>query len=178
MITRLFSFRRKPLADLKQHEEYMLAAIEAARQAKIDGGAAIGAVLVNPADNTIVARGESLVGVAKDPTAHAEINAIRELSQRIGSDDLYGYVLYSTLEPCHMCLSAAAWARICEVYFGAYRSDVDQNLFETVNGRDDEDEASRMNLREKARMQVQGGILGKDCAGLLAGYHDGPHHGR
>ncbi len=159
-------------------DEYMRAAIAAAEQARASGGVAIGAVLVDRATGEIVARGGSTVGPTKDPTAHAEVNAIRTAAQKFNTDDLFGLALYSTLEPCHMCLSAAAWARIPEVYFGAYKKDVDASLFDIKGDFSDEAEGERMNLREKTSMKVQGGILESECAQLLAGYGDHQHHGR
>jgi tRNA(Arg) A34 adenosine deaminase TadA len=111
-----------------------------------------------------------------DPTGHAEINCIRRECARLGSDDMYDYILFSTLEPCHMCLSCAAWARIPTVYFGAYRRDVDSSLFETIHHAGDEKEAAHMNLRENRQMHVRGGVLEAECASLLAGYHDRHHH--
>ena len=157
-------------------EDYMRQAIAAAKEAQQEGGVAIGAVLVQDQTGEVVATGGSLVGVTKDPTSHAEINCIRQASTKFGTDDLYGYTLYSTLEPCHMCLSAAAWARIAHVYFGAYRKDVDPSLFETKDVPGDEQEAAHMNLREHTSMQVHGSILENDCAALLRAYHDGPKH--
>jgi len=156
-------------------EAYMQEAIAAAKQAVLNGGAAIGAVIVG-ADGQILARGESIVGVTHDPTSHAEINCIRAASQARGSDDLFDCTLYSTLEPCHMCLSAAAWAKIPQVFFGAYRRDVDETLFDITGDFSDEQEASRMNLRDGIAMQVQGGILEEACAALLAGYHEVSNH--
>lgn len=119
-----------------------------------------------------------MVGPTKDPTAHAEVNAIRAAAQKFHTDDLFGLSLYSTLEPCHMCLSAAAWARIPEVYFGAYKKDVDPSLFDIKGDFSDEQEGGRMNLREKISMRVQGGILEAECASLLATYGDRRHHDR
>ena len=158
------------------NERYMRAAIEAARHAERTGGVAIGAVLVDAASGEIVAAGGSMVGLAHDPTAHAEINAIRNAAKRLSSDDLYNLTLYSTLEPCHMCLSAAAWARIPRVYFGAYRKDVDGSLFDIMGDFSDEAEGGRMNLRERTHMQVKGGVCEAECAALLDAYHDGPRH--
>jgi guanine deaminase len=157
-------------------EHYMRQAIAAARQSVKDGGAAIGAVLVDTATGRVVATGESLVKVSHDPTAHAEIGCIRTAAHELASDDLYGHTLISTLEPCHMCLSAAAWARISTIYFGAYRNDVDPSLFDLLGSFSDEQEAARMNLREQVAMTVTGGILGAQCAKLLAGYRDGSRH--
>jgi len=162
---------------MKDNEWYMQRAVEAAKHAEQTGGVAIGAVLVDRSHGEIVAAGGSVVGLTHDPTAHAEINAIRNAAQRLETDDLYNFALFSTLEPCHMCLSAAAWARIPELYFGAYRKDVDESLFDIKGDFSDEVEGGRMNLREKTSMRVQGGILEKECAALLATYHDSPHHG-
>lgn len=99
------------------NEYYMHLAIEVAQEARDDGGVAIGAVLVKESDGQIIASGGSIVGILKDPTAHAEVNCIRAASALLKTDDMFEYTLFSTLEPCHMCLSAAAWARIYPEYF-------------------------------------------------------------
>lgn len=161
--------------DEQQLQYYMKLAIGEAHKASNLGGVAIGAILVN-AQGAVVGHGGSLVGVMHDPTAHAEINCIRNVCAALGSDDLYGMTLFSTLEPCHMCLSAAAWARITKVYFGAYRKDVDETLFDITGDFSDEKEAARMNLREDKSMQVHGGICEDECAALLAGYHEPYKH--
>jgi guanine deaminase len=155
---------------------YMRLAIEAAQEAKDGGGVAIGAILVKEANGQIIATGGSTVSVNKDPTAHAEVSCIRTAAAQLKTDDLYGYTLFSTLEPCHMCLSAAAWARIPRVYFGAYRKDVDETLFDIKGNFSDEEEAAHMNLREEIGMQVHGGVLESECARLLDTYHDSSRH--
>ena len=154
----------------------MKQAIEVAIKWNSDGGVAIGSVLVNSSTGQVVATGGSSVGPRKDPTAHAEINCIRDAATLLGTDDLYGLTLYSTLEPCHMCLSAAAWARISHLYFGAYRKDVDETLFDIKGDFSDENEGLRMNLRENISMVVKGGVLETVCAELLATYHELPKH--
>jgi len=157
-------------------EAYMRQALQAAQKAVQDGGVAIGAVLVDNATGNVLASGESIVGVTHDPTAHAEINCIRAVAAQRGTDDLYDCTLYSTLEPCHMCLSAAAWSRISKVYFGAYRKDVDESLFDIKGDFSDEREDQLMNLRDGVTMDAQGGILEAECAALLATYHDFVDH--
>ncbi len=157
-----------------QTDGYMKLAIQAAQAAQKDGGIPIGAILVHTASGKVMATGESLVSATKDPTSHAEINCIRAACQQTGNDDLFDYTLYTTLEPCSMCLGAAAWARIANIYFGAYRKDVGPNLFDTIHP-DDESMASHMNLRSDAQMHVQGGILQQQCAALLANYQDTPN---
>jgi len=160
----------------KSNEYYVRIAIEAAQEAKDNGGVAIGAVLVKESSGQIIATGGSVVGVNKDPTAHAEVNCIRAAAALLKTDDMYDFTLYSTLEPCHMCLSAAAWARIPRVFFGAYRKDVDETLFDIKGNFSDEEEAVHMNLREEIGMQVHGGILELECAKLLDRYHDPSKH--
>lgn len=149
-------------------------AIAVAQKAKADGGVPIGAVLIKESTGELITTGESVVGVTYDPTAHAEVNCIRRASQLLKTDNLFDYTLYSTLEPCRMCLSAATWARIPRIFFGAYRKDVDPNLFDTKTLTSDELEAPNMNLRENTTMRVQGGILEATCTALLDGYHDSP----
>lgn len=161
---------------MTSHEAIMRKAIEVAKHAAKTGGVAIGAALVDRKSGQVAAAGGSFVRLTHDPTAHAEINAIRNAARRFETDDLYNLALYSTLEPCHMCLSAAAWARIAEVYFGAYRKDVDATLFDIKGDFSDEAEGKRMNLREHTRMKVQGGVCEADCAALLTGYHDLARH--
>ena len=161
---------------LQLREKYMHEAIKAAKEAQQEGGVAIGAVLVHEQNGTIVATGGSIVALTNDPTAHAEVNCIRQASKDLESDDLTDYTLYSTLEPCHMCLSAAAWARIPRVYFGAYRKDVDTSLFDVSGDYSDEEEAKRMNLRDEHHMTAEGGILEAECAALLDHYHDSKRH--
>ena len=78
-------------------------------------GGPFGAVVVS--DGEIVGEGRNAVIESFDPTAHAEIVAIRDASRRLGRFDLAGAVLYSSCEPCPMCLTAAYWARIARVVF-------------------------------------------------------------
>ena len=161
---------------MQANENYMKLAIKTAIDSKARDGVAIGAVLVDSATGEVIAVGGSQVGPTKDPTAHAEINCIRAAAQQLGSDDLFGLTLFSTLEPCHMCLSASAWARIPRIFFGAYRRDVDETLFDIKGDFSDEREGKRMNLRENLTMSVTGGVLEKECADLLAKYHELPRH--
>ena len=161
---------------MKNHDEYMDEAIEIANTTKLNGGVAIGAILVDNESGLVVSTGGSLVAVTHDPTAHAEINAIRKAAALLRTDDLYNFTLYSTLEPCHMCLSAAAWARIPRVFFGAYKKDVDETLFDIKGDFSDEVEGKRMNLRENIDMHVVGGIKEGVCAQLLAAHYEPPRH--
>lgn len=96
----------------------MAFALEEARLAETRGEVPIGAVLVAP-DGRIAARAGNRTREQSDPTAHAEILAIREACQAIGSERLVDYALYVTLEPCPMCAAAISFARIRRLYYGA-----------------------------------------------------------
>ena len=99
------------------HEEYMRAALELARQAERAGEVPVGAVVV--VDGAVVGRGHNAPVSTRDPTAHAELRAIREASGAIGNYRLEEATLYVTLEPCVMCAGALVAARIRRLVFGA-----------------------------------------------------------
>ncbi len=95
----------------------MHAALDLARQAERDGEVPVGAVIV--AGNQIIARGRNSPVSTNDPTAHAEILAIREAGAAIGNYRLENATIYVTIEPCVMCAGAIVAARIARVVFGA-----------------------------------------------------------
>ncbi|MBN7776015.1 nucleoside deaminase [Nitratireductor aquimarinus] len=95
----------------------MDAALEEARLAAERGEVPVGAVIVH--DGAIIARAGNRTRECNDPTAHAEIVAIREACEKLGSERLTGADLYVTLEPCAMCAGAISFARIRRLYFGA-----------------------------------------------------------
>ena len=106
----------------KGHNYFMSRVIElAAENAGSVTGGPFGAVIVK--DGEIVAAQSNKVTVDIDPTAHAEVNAIREACKVLGTFDLSGCILYSSCEPCPMCLSAAYWAHIDKIYYAADRYD-------------------------------------------------------
>ena len=85
------------------------------------GGGPFGAVIVK--DGEIIARGANHVFLANDPTAHAEVTAIREACARLHTYDLSGCEIYSSCEPCPMCLSAIYWAHLSHLYFACTKDD-------------------------------------------------------
>jgi tRNA(Arg) A34 adenosine deaminase TadA len=97
----------------------MQQALKEAQKAAAAGEVPVGATLVD-ADGNVVARAHNLTEILCDPTAHAEILAIRMRCDELGAPRLPGHDLYVTLEPCAMCAAAIAGARIRRVYFGAY----------------------------------------------------------
>lgn len=84
-------------------------------------GGPFGAVIVK--DGQIIAQSGNQVLKLKDPTAHAEISAIRQACENLGSFDLTGCTIYTSCEPCPMCLGAIYWAHIDKVYYGNTRTD-------------------------------------------------------
>lgn len=105
-----------------QDARWMDEAIALARAGmRIHGGGPFGAVVV--ADGELVGRGCNQVTPLLDPTAHAEIVAIRDACRALQRFDLRGCVLYTSCEPCPMCLSAIYWARLDRVYFASTRKD-------------------------------------------------------
>ena len=102
-------------------EDFMREAIRLSVKNVREGGGPFGAVIVKRGE--IIARGVNSVVPEKDPTAHAEVNAIREACKVLGIFDLTGCEIYSSCEPCPMCLSAIYWAHIDKVYFANTKED-------------------------------------------------------
>lgn len=98
------------------HEEFMRRAIELSREKMCDGqGGPFAAIVVK--DGVIIGEGWNRVTYENDPTAHAEITAIRAACKSIGSFSLQGAVIYASCEPCPMCLAAIYWARISRIFY-------------------------------------------------------------
>lgn len=101
-------------------EKFMLEALKEAEKAREKGEIPIGAVIVK--DGEIIGRGYNLTETEKDPTAHAEIVAIRQAGRKLGETlgwrRLTGCSMYVTVEPCSMCAGAIVWARIDKLYIG------------------------------------------------------------
>lgn len=102
--------------------QFMRMAIDLALEnVRSGGGGPFAAVVVK--DGAVVASGVNRVTSTNDPTAHAEVTAIREACRKLGNFQLIGCEIYSTCEPCPMCLGAIYWARPARVYFAATRAD-------------------------------------------------------
>ena len=101
--------------------EFMKRAIELSIESVNRGGGPFSCIIVK--ENKIIAEGSNKVTSSKDPTAHGEIVAIREACKKLNNFSLSGCELYSTCEPCPMCLSAIYWARIDKIYYANTRTD-------------------------------------------------------
>ena len=102
-------------------EELMRKAIELSIENVANGGGPFGAVIAK--DGEIIATGANRVTSQCDPTAHAEVSAIRAAASKLGTFNLSGCEIYTSCEPCPMCLGAIYWARIKRVYFGNTKQD-------------------------------------------------------
>lgn len=143
-------------------EDYMRAAIEQAREAGACDEVPVGAVVVLNGD--IVGRGFNQPISRHDPTAHAEIMALRDAAARIGNYRLPGCELYVTLEPCAMCSGAIMHARVSRVVFGA------RDPKTGVAG-------SVIDLFAEERLNhhatISGGVLADECGSLLSSFFAG-----
>lgn len=101
--------------------EFMREAIRLSIENVKNGGGPFGAVIVK--DDQIIATGVNRVTANHDPTAHAEVSAIREACRRLDTFDLGGCEIYTSCEPCPMCLGAIYWAHIDKIYYGNNKTD-------------------------------------------------------
>ena len=105
----------------EQDKAFMREAIRLADESVKNGGGPFGAVIVR--DGEIVAGSANSVTLDNDPTAHAEVNTIRQACRKLGTFDLSDCVIYTSCEPCPMCLGAIYWAHIDRIFYGNNRSD-------------------------------------------------------
>lgn len=105
-----------------EQKDFMKKAIELSREhMNLGHGGPFGAVIVK--DGKIVSEGWNQVSSINDPTAHAEVQAIRKACENLGTFDLSGAQIYTSCEPCPMCLSAIYWARINKIFYANTRKD-------------------------------------------------------
>ena len=123
---------------MNEHHEYMRMAIALSEQNVAQGlGGPFGAVIVK--DKKVVAASANTVVPSNDPTAHAEVSAIRLACQELNTYNLEGCVIYTSCEPCPMCLGAIYWARIEKIYYANNKSDAaaigfdDQFIYEELD---------------------------------------------
>lgn len=139
--------------------DFMQHALDLAEHAADLGEVPVGAVVVK--DNDIVGRGFNQPIGQHDPSAHAEINALRDAARRLGNYRLPGCELYVTLEPCAMCAGAILHARIARVFFGAAdpKSGAAGSVVDLFS-----------NTRLNHHTEVSGGILAEPCGQILSAF--------
>jgi tRNA(adenine34) deaminase len=126
-------------------QEYMQRALALAKRAQDEGEVPIGALVV--LDNEIAGEGWNRPIAARDPTAHAEIQAMRAAAAKVGNYRLTGATLYVTLEPCDMCVGAMFHARIARTVYGA---------------------KDPKKLVLKNQVAIEGGVLAGECGAILS----------
>ena len=107
---------------IMQKEELMRRAIAVSENSVRNGGGPFGAVIASK-DGEIIAEASNSVTIDHDPTAHAEVNCIRKATAKLGTFDLAGYDIYTSCEPCPMCLGAIYWAHLDKIYYANDRKD-------------------------------------------------------
>jgi len=140
--------------------DYMRAAIAKTREGIDAGQSPFGSVIVR--EGQIVEATHNTVWMTTDPTAHAEVNCIRAASKALNTIFLRGCTLYSTTEPCPMCLSAIHWAKIERVVFGATIGDAANAGFAELFI-----EAKQMAVLGQSPLKVESGLLQAECAALF-----------
>ncbi len=140
-------------------EDWMRAALELARTGAQAGEVPVGAVLVR--DGICLAQAFNQPIARHDPSAHAEILALRQAGERVRNYRLTGSTLYVTLEPCAMCAAALVHARVARLVFGAYdpRVGAAGSVFQLAD-----------EPRFNHRLEVQGGVLAESCETLLRAF--------
>ncbi len=139
-----------------EHEGWLRLALEEARSAGAAGDVPVGAVIVH--DGVVIGRGQNRVERLRDPTAHAEMLAIRDACAALGYERLAGAALYVTLEPCAMCAGAIVLARLQSLVYGAAdpKTGACGSLRDIVR-----------DPRLNHQVEVAGGVLAETCSGLL-----------
>ena len=139
----------------------MRAALEEARRGLLGGEVPVGAVVVQ--DGAIVGGAHNAPIALNDPTAHAEILALREAGRKLGNYRLTGATLYVTVEPCPMCCGAVLQARVARVVYGA--ADPKAGAVESLHRLLDD-------ARFNHRVETVGGVLASECGALLRGFFE------
>ena len=141
-------------------EAWLRVAVSEAELAQAAGEVPIGAVVLDPAGK-ILGRGQNRVIRDHDPSAHAEIVAMRQAGTALGNYRLEGCTLYVTLEPCAMCAGAMIHARIARLVFGAFdpKAGAVGSVLEVLN-----------HPRLNHRMELASGLLAEECGDLLRGF--------
>ena len=148
-------------------QSHLREAIRLAAEHSTDGRhGPFGAVVV--LNGEIIGRGWNQVVAASDPTAHAEVMAIRDAGRRLGTHDLSGATIYCSCEPCPMCLSAIYWARIARVVFAASGADAGEAGFADLGIR----EEIQLPAQERRVSQTQ--ELGEEGRAVLQAWRQNP----
>lgn len=139
----------------------MKLAVEAAEKS----GTPYGATIIDTEGNLLAVCGNT-VQKDNDATAHAEMNVIRQAQQKIGSRKLASCTIFTTVEPCPMCMGAVVWSGITKVFYGASISDVTG-----TGGNQIMITSEEIASKSFSEITVEGGVLRDECVGLLRRYY-------
>lgn len=141
---------------MKKHYIFMKQAIKEAEKAYKKDEVPVGAILVK--QDKIIARAHNLIRKLKDPTAHAEILAIKKAGKKIGNERLIGTTLYTTIEPCSMCAGAIILARIEKLVFGAQdlKTGACGSVFKIIN-----------NKKNNHKVKIVKNVMKEECAEII-----------
>tara|TARA_Y100001970_G_scaffold159924_1_gene195686 strand:- start:74 stop:544 length:471 start_codon:yes stop_codon:yes gene_type:complete len=143
---------------MKEKNKFMLKAIELSIISAETTGGPFGCVIVK--DNNIISEGSNKVTSTNDPTAHGEIVAIREACVKLSTFNLSGCELYSTCEPCPMCLSAIYWSHIDKIYYANTRDDAknidfdDSFIYSEINKKIDDRKIQMIQLHRDEALKA------------------------
>lgn len=142
------------IEQLKIDVDFMMQALKEAQAAADEGEVPVGCVIV--AERRVIARGHNLIQMLKDPTAHAEMQAITAASAHLGGKYLDRCTLYVTVEPCPMCAAALRWAQIGRVVYGCKDPKRGASLFSPS--------------LYHPKTEVVGGVLEKECQEMMTSF--------
>jgi tRNA(adenine34) deaminase len=145
--------------DINSDASFLKEAIKEAKLSEKKGEVPVGAVIV--LNNKIIGRGHNQSITLNDPSAHAEIIALKSAAKKLKNYRLIGSKIYVTIEPCAMCAGALVWARVSEIVFGAYdkKAGACGSIFNIVN-----------NKKLNHRIKIKSGILKKECGSLIQNF--------
>ncbi|HIZ92050.1 MAG TPA: nucleoside deaminase [Candidatus Bacteroides merdavium] len=145
-------------------EDFMRKAIELSIENVKNGGGPFGAVIVK--GDEVIATGVNRVTANHDPTAHAEVSAIRAACEKLGTFDLEGCEIYTSCEPCPMCLGAIYWAHLDKIYYGNNKTDAARIGF------DDSFIYDELALERKDRKKVMEEMLPEEAKAAFQAWED------
>ncbi len=154
---------------MSDHSQLMEQAIATCRAGIAAGQSPFGAVIAT-CDGEVVCAVHNTVRQDTDPTAHAEINAIRAASRKLGTMNLIGHYLVSTCEPCPMCASAIHWARLDAVVFGATIADASKAMFNELTVP-----VQQLYDSGGSHVKLYPRVLPERCQALFDEWRDGPN---
>ncbi len=146
-------------------KEFMEKAIEEAKIGAKKGNYALGCVIVK--DGEIIATGMNKTKTENDPTLHGEVDTIRNACQILKSHYLEECVLYTTLEPCPMCTSAAIWAKMKGIVFGAFKEDAQKNQGENFSWRQIDISCKDIIAKGEPKLNLIEGFMREECLKLF-----------